>query len=286
MRARNVIVAMMAVFTLMSAAYAYQQFSQCRFIESRLENAPIPDDVGAKTEYFFARLKYPNIEHGPPANWLYPQPDPWTYGRPDFWLRRGHWQVDYPKAERTFMKGVQRLTRLHARTMEEVVDLDSDNIMNFPWIYAVEAGHWDLPQHQADKLREYLLKGGFLMCDDFHGTFDWSIFTASMKRVFPDRAITDIPNPDAIFHTLYDLDDRYQVPGAVMCFTHLTHEYDGYEAKWRAIRDDNGRIMVAICHNVDLGDAWEHADHPDYPERYSALAYRIGLNYIIYAMTH
>jgi hypothetical protein len=96
----------------------------------------------------------------------------------------------------------------------------------------------------------------------------------------------DIPIPTRIFHAIYDLDDRYQVPGAQYLRSGQTWEQDGYEAKWRGIYDDNGRLMVAICHNVDLGDSWENADDPRYPQEFSALGIRIGINYLIYALTH
>ena len=124
------------------------------------------------------------------------------------------------------------------------------------------------------------------MCDDFHGTREWDVFEASMRRVFPDRPIVDIENQDQIFHTLYDLDDRYQVPGAQFLYSGRTYEYDGYDPHWRGIYDDKGRLMVAICHDMDLGDSWEWADEPRYPEKYSALGIRIGVNYLVYAMTH
>ena len=150
----------------------------------------------------------------------------------------------------------------------------------------MESGHWDLTDAQCAKLREYLLRGGFLMTDDFHGTYEWEVFMASMSRVFPDRPVKDIPNNDAIFHVVFDLDNRFQVPGTVNYPFTKTYEYDGYEAEWKGIFDDKGRVMVAICHNMDLGDAWEHADNPAYPEKYTGLAYRIGINYIIYAMSH
>ena len=199
---------------------------------------------------------------------------------------RGSWSIDYPKADRQFMAGVRRLTRLHVRSVEQVVDLESDDIFNWPWIYAVEAGHWDLPDTQTAKLREYLLRGGFLMTDDFHGTFEWEVFMASMSRVFPDRPVVDIPKDDAIFHGVYNLDDKFQVPGLVNYPFNKTYEYDGYEPEWKGIYDDKGRVMVAICHNMDLGDAWEWADSPHYPEKYAGLAWRVGINYIIYAMSH
>ena len=117
------------------------------------------------------------------------------------------------------------------------------------------------------------------MCDDFHGTDEWEVFIDSMQKVFPDRPIVDIPNKDPIFHTVYDLDDRYQVPGA----QYLQHRTGSTKrtayrqpAHWRGIYDDNGRLMVAICHNMDLGDSWENADDPRYPEKFSALGIRIG----------
>jgi len=107
-----------------------------------------------------------------------------------------------------------------------------------------------------------------------------------MPKVLPGQPVVDIPDADHIFHTVFDLDERYQVPGAQ--FLNSGHEYekDGYQARWRGIYDDNGRLIVAICHNVDLGDSWENADDPRYPEKFSALGIRIGVNYLIYAMTH
>jgi hypothetical protein len=150
----------------------------------------------------------------------------------------------------------------------------------------VEPGHWDLTDGQVKKLREYLLKGGFLMTDDFHGSMEWDIFMMSVQRMFPDRPVVDLPNSEPIFHVLYDLDDRFQIPGLVNYPFDQTYEYDGVEAKWRGIYDDKGRLMLAICHNMDMGDAWEWADSPHYPEKYASLAYRIGINYIMYAMSH
>jgi hypothetical protein len=229
------------------------------------DDAPIPPGANEKTEWAFARLKYSS------------------------WRRRwrgGSWTTDYPRADRQFVQGVRRLSRVHACSAERVIDLSTDEIFYWPWVYAVEVGQWDLGDAEAKRLREYLLRGGFLMVDDFHGTYQWESFMASMRRVFPDRPVVDIDNKDAIFHVLYDLDDRFQVPGVQYLYSGRLYEQDGIEAKWRGIYDDKGRIMVAICHNMDLGDAWEWADDPRYPERFASLAYRIGVNYIVYAMTH
>jgi hypothetical protein len=153
-------------------------------------------------------------------------------------------------------------------------------------MYAVEVGYWYLNDEQAAKLREYLLRGGFLMTDDFHGTPEWMGFMHSMSRVFPDRPVVDIANDDQVFHLIYDLDGKVQVPGLQYLYTGRIAERDGIEPKWRGIYDDRGRLMVLICHNQDYGDAWEWADHPSYPEKYASQAYRLGINGIIYSMTH
>ena len=135
-------------------------------------------------------------------------------------------------------------------------------------------------------MRDYLLKGGFLMVDDFHGTADWESSWEECAWSFRTGPIEDLDSKDEIFHVLYDLEDRFQVPGEQYVNTGRTYEKDGYEPKWRAIRDDRGRVIVAICHNMHLGDAWEWADMPEYPERFASMAFRIGLDYIIYGMTH
>jgi hypothetical protein len=186
--------------------------------------------------------------------------------------------------------------------VEQVVSLDgSDDVFNWPVLYGVEVGHWALTDDEAKQMREYLLRGGFFMCDDFHGSElyrspdmsqplnEWDVFTRSMGKVFPDREIEDIPDGDPIFHTLFDLDERFQVPGSANYWQfHITYEKGetGKVPHWRCIRDDKGRIMVAICHNMDLGDGWENSDDPKYEERWSSLAYRIGMNYFVYDLTH
>ena len=256
------------------AIYAIQPFREYPGVE--YSNFPVPPDFQEKTEWVFARLMYPPVNR--------------YYGGFEFlgdW-RQGasNWTMDYPRSDRHFSAALRRLTRIHARSAEQPVNLDDHDVYDYPWLYGVEVGHWNLSDDQAKTFREYVLRGGFFMCDDFHGTIEWEVFTASMQRVFPDRPIVEIPSPDAIFHTIYDLDDRYQVPGAQFLETHQLWEKDGKIPHWRGIYDDKGRLMVAICFDMDLGDSWEHADNPQYPEKFSALGIRIGVDYVIYAMTH
>lgn len=242
------------------------------------DNIEIPTDYQEQTEWVFARLMYPpypGAVHGRRrrgGNWK---------------LGNSSWTTDYTAADRHVSRALRRLTRIHVRSVEQPVDLDDgDDVFNYPWLYAVEVGHWQLTDSQVKQMREFFDRGGFFMCDDFHGTEEWAVFTATMERVFPDRPIVDIPDSDSIFHVVYDLDYRYQVPGAQYLRSGRTYEYDGYQPRWRGIYDAKGRLMIAICHDMDLGDAWEWADDPNYDEKFSALAFRIVTNYVVYSMTH
>ncbi len=239
---------------------------------------PLPDDYNEKTEFVFARLMYP--------------PNPYSqFGRGgrrwDWRQGRTSWTNDYPRADRHFMVALRRLTRIHARSAEQPVNLDDgDDVFHWPWLYAVMAGSMNLTDAQAAKLREYLLRGGFLVCDDIWGSLDWRLFEQTMARVLPGRPIEEIPDDDPVFHTVYNLTERGPIPGAWSLRSGIPYLADGYVPHWRGIYDDRGRLMVAIWVNVDTGDSWEWADVPQYPEKYSALGIRMGVNHVIYAMTH
>lgn len=233
---------------------------------------PLPPDYQQPAEWTRGRLKYHSVP---------------VHAGMGYWEGRNSWTIDYPRSDRHLLAGIRRLTRIDTKSVEQVVELDgTDDIYNWPFVYGVETGHWNLSEEEAAQMREFLERGGFFMCDDFHGTLEYENFLVSMKRVFPNRPIVDLDNKEAIFHVIYDLDDRFQIPGYQYLISHLTYEYDGFEAKWRGIYDDQGRIMVAICLNMDMGDAWEHSDNPEYPEAFASLAYRIGVNYVVYHLTH
>jgi hypothetical protein len=279
MRTRTILAIGLVSLSAWGVLRAQKPFKEYPGIE--YEDFALPPDWNKPAEWTRARLRYPDIT-GYPNRGFYRN-------------FAGFWTMDYPRSDRHLLAGVRRLTRVDTRSVEQVVSLDgSDEVFNWPTLYGVEVGHWLLPDDQASQLRDFLNRGGFLMVDDFHGTApyrgvrEWDTFTDSMSRVFPDRPIVDIPDDDPIFHTIYDLDDRVQVPGAQIFETHLTYEAGetGKVPHWRAIRDDRGRIMVAICHNMDLGDAWEWSDDPRYNEKWAGLAYRIAMNYFIYDFTH
>jgi hypothetical protein len=257
----------------LGSLYAFQRpFRQFPGVE--YENFETPPDAGQPAEWVFARLMYP-----PGWNDGYK-------GRYDGDWHQGLslWTQDYPRADRHFSEAMRRLTRMSVRSVEQPVNLDEGDQFDYPWLYAVQVGEWGITDQQALELREYLLRGGFFMADDLHGSTEWAVFQESMKRVFPDRPIVEVENTDSLFHTVYDLNERFQVPGAA--HLRLGYKNGGIGAQWRAIYDDKGRVMVAISYNSDLGDAWEWADSPEYPERFSDLAIRIGVNYVVYAMTH
>jgi len=240
-------------------------------------NFGLPEDWREKTEFAFARLMFP------------PGPLNGYRGRDAEWhTGMSLWTQDFPRADRHFSLALRRLTRLHVRSVEQVVNLEEGDAYDWPWLYAVQVGEWGLTDRQGQLLREYCLRGGFFMADDFHGQDEWYEFESRIKKAFPEYTIREIENNDPIFHAVYDLNERYQVPGQA----HLRPGYKSNNgpsalgAHWRAIVDDKGRVMVAITYNSDIGDAWEYADDSWYPERFSDLAIRVGVNYIVYAMSH
>jgi len=173
-------------------------------IEYRIGSIPLPPDYQAKTEWTFARLMYPG---GPNDGYIGREAPDWRDGI-------SLWTQDFPRADRHFALAVRRLTRIDVRSVEQIVNLDDGpEVYNWPWLYAVQVGEWGITDDQAKKLRDYCLRGGFFMADDFHGTLEWQVFQESMQRVFPDRHLVDIPDSDAIFHTVYDLSQRYQIVG-------------------------------------------------------------------------
>jgi len=258
----------------LSALYAFQRpFRQFPGVE--YYTFDLTPDWQEKAEFAFARLMFP------------PGPLNGYRGRDAEWHQGlSLWTQDYPRADRHFSQAVRRLTRIHTRSVEQPVNLEEGDAYDWPWLYAVQVGEWGLSDAQGKLLREYCLRGGFFMADDFHGQAEWYEFESRMKKAFPEYPIRDIEDADAIFHTVYDLNDRYQIPGQAHLYNGYKGGADGRGAHWRGIFDTQGRVMVAISYNSDVGDAWEYADDPRYPARFADLAIRLGVNYIVYSMTH
>ncbi|HEX3878601.1 MAG TPA: DUF4159 domain-containing protein [Bryobacteraceae bacterium] len=267
---------------LIGTAFAFQRpFREFPGVEYSIGDIPLPPDYQQKTEWTFARLMYPPIAGGRYGGYRFGRMGgmDWTHGG-------AIWTQDFPRADRHFSLAVRRLTRLSVRSVEQPINLDEGDVYDWPWLYAVQVGHWNLSDAQVQAMREYLLRGGFFMADDFWGDQEWNVFMASMKRVFPDRDVVDLPNNAPIFHSVYDLTDRYQVASQGSVNRGVSFKCSPCPDKWRGIYDDKGRIMVAVTYQSDVGDSWEWADAPTYPAEYAALGIRIGINYIVYAMTH
>ena len=201
------------------------------------------------------------------------------------------WAIDYPYAEVHFLPALRRLTNISVADDSHHLQLTDDAIFQHPFLFAqqVGQGNWSPNNEEAARLREYLLRGGFFVVDDFHGEYDWFVFQSAMQRVLPDRSIVEIPLDDALMNVFFDLNKNTQIPGRrhLRCCRggQIVAQMQG-RPRWRGIYDDKGRLMVAINFNMDMGDAWEHADDPVYPVPMTKLAYSFGVNYVIYAMTH
>jgi hypothetical protein len=236
--------------------------------------APLPADYKVPGEFVVGRLMYP----GGPFGW---------FGFGD-WTQGGTaWAVDYPKGDRFFARVLRRLTTINVRSVEQPVNLDDgDDVYDWPFLIVGLPGMWDLTDAQVAKLRDYLLRGGFLLCDSFFGTREWDGFVRGMNRIFPGRPIIDLPDDHPLFHTVYDLTGKGQVPNWNALRAGVPYRADGVVPHWRAVLDDHGRAMVVIAFNNDLGDSWQWADDPGYPEKSASLGLRMSVNFAVYALTH
>jgi len=235
--------------------------------ESRADVAQI-QTTGVPREFYFSRVAY--------------------RGFGGYYGRGRSWATDYPKADQIFLSFIDRLLpNLDAYEREFVVTLDDPDIRRFPFLYALEVGRMSLSPPEIEGLRNYLLAGGFLVIDDFWGTQEWAQFEYEIRQVLPGYEIVDLPIEHNIFTTFYEIDEIIQVPNVGNGVRGgPTHERDGFIPMVKGIHDDNGRLMVVINWNTDLGDAWEWADDPYYPLKYSLYAYEMGVNFIVYAMSH
>lgn len=229
----------------------------------------------------------------PPVDYLAPKPYHEFYFTRAVYsggMRRwgGSWAIDFPKADRQFLYVIGRtLELLDVYQWENPVRLDDPALLDFPFLYALEVGRMNLTEPEAVGLRDYLERGGFLVIDDFWGTRQWDVFESEIRKVFPDRPIVELTPEHELFNVFYEINEIIQVPSVANAQRGgPTWEQDGYEAHVRGIFDDHGRLMVVINWNTDLGDAWEWSENPAYPFEFSNFAHKLGVNFIIYSMTH
>jgi len=203
---------------------------------------------------------------------------------------RNKWATDYPDSDFNFSYRLHELTALETDPYGKIVELTDDALFDYPWLYMIEPGEMDLSEPEVLNLRKHLLNGGFMMVDDFWGSFEWRNFYDNIKRVFPDREPIELPQSHDIFHCVYDLKEKPQIPSIHAFWRGTTSERgaDSAVAHYMGIFDDKGRMMVIICHNTDVGDGWEREglDNEYFKQFSEKWSYPLGINILMYAMTH
>ncbi len=273
-RACSLLALLAALLMTQAPAGAQSEFRIYPGFEGWATEAPLPPDYQVPAELTVGRLMYPDGRSG------------------TAWLSGGtSWTDDYPRGDRTLVQMLRRFTRIHVRGVEQPVNLDDgDDVYYWPFMVVGLAWAWQLTDDQAAKLREYLLRGGFMFCDSFFGPRNWYVFQESLNRVFPDRPMIEMTDDHPIFHIAYDLPNMttVQIPN-INGVRRGGRGFMGGDSEiplWRGIVDDDGRLMVLIAYNNDVADAWQWADDPRYPAVEANLALRLGANLAVYAMTH
>ncbi|MCU0915937.1 MAG: DUF4159 domain-containing protein [Planctomycetes bacterium] len=205
----------------------------------------------------------------------------------------GSWATDYPDSDLNFSYRLHQLTSMEVNPDGIVLELTDPELVNYPFLYMLEPGRLVFEDDEVEALRRYLLNGGFLMVDDFWGEDEWFNFYREIKRVFPDREPRELPVEHPIFHAVFDLKEKPQVPSIDWALRGRSYgvtweREDAQEVHFKGIEDDKGRLMVIICHNTDLGDGWEREGENEwyFHEFSEKKAYPMGINIVVYAMTH
>ncbi len=205
----------------------------------------------------------------------------------------GRWATDYPDSDLNFSFRLQQLTSMQVDPQGKVIELTAPRLFDYPFIYIVEPGYLMFSEPEVQALRQYLLNGGFLMVDDFWGEEEWWNFYTQIKRVFPDREPVELPLDHPIFHCVFDLKEKPQIPSITHAlngrYAGITWEREDAKTPYfKALYDDKGRMMAIICHNTDLGDGWEREGENEwyFHEFSEKKAYPLGINIVFYAMTH
>lgn len=249
----------------------FQNFRQRR----RPQTVPQQDQSGNSVgEYTFVRMIYESPMRG--------------YGRRGYGYGGGTWTTDYPEADNNFIVGLREWagTNLKIAPRPEALEILDDRIFNYPILYIVEPGFMELSEEQALRLREYSARGGFLFFDDFWGDYEWENLVEQLHKIWPDYKPKDLPLNHPIFHSYLDVEEVVQVPNVYNAMRGVTSEKGGIVPHYMGVEDKNGRVICFIAYNCDLGDAWEWINDSRYPVKYGLPAYKVGINVVIYAMSH
>lgn len=202
------------------------------------------------------------------------------------------WATDYPDSDLNFSFRLQQMTAIRVNPEPTIVSILDPKMKEYPFLYTLETGALELSQLEARLLREHLLNGGFLMIDDFWGDEEWENTRRQMVKIFPDRPITELELDHPIYSTVFQLKEKPQVPSIEYAMsgrtTGIFYEKGGKVVHYYGIFDTKGRMMVIICRNTDLGDGWEREGEDPYffKEFSEKKAYPMGINIIVYSMTH
>lgn len=232
----------------------------------------LQDDRFAGLQWRFVRIKYTAFTTD-------------SRFQPDYWGEP--WAIDGPAAEQNLSRRLRTATAIEVND-PIVLTLEDPKLWDQGWIYFVEPGNLRLKDEEVSILREFLLRGGTATFDDFHGPYEWDNFAGEMKRVFPDREPVEIEPPHPLYTCFYNITAYPQIPGLGSFFAGRTWEKGGFVPHLRAILDDRGRPMVLVNWNTDMGDGVEWSNAEEYPSyvKYTAEAYRMFINEIIYSLTH
>ena len=209
------------------------------------------------------------------------------------------WGVDYPRADQNLSIRLSELTKSRGNFDESrdpnyyVIRATDEELFNCPFVMMTEPGGAYFDDHEAKALRTYMLKGGFLWVDDFWGEYAWQHWVGEVRKMFPEEQaypIIDVPSNHSMFHTLFDVKEFPQIPGIVVWERwHTTSERgaDSATPHARAILDSHGRVMFFMSHNTDFGEGYDReGDDPMYFYKFSVPGYAVGIDILLYAMTH
>ena len=270
---RIIVVFLLAVLVLASLLRSVGQQPLSGFEDGNVTSRYRPTQLTATTkptgEFRFVRIIYPS-PHSPYNQWF-----------------GGAWKVDYPEADENFTEGIHEWASTNLNLSRPVQIRPTDQrLFDYPFAYIVEPGHMELTDEDAAALREYLMRGGFLFLDDFHGEIEWQHAREQVRKILPEYEIKDLPLTHPIFHSYFDVDQVVQVPGVAALIHGVTYEKGGVTPHYMGVENKNGRLMIFLTRNCDLGDAWEWINDPRYPARFGLVAYKVGMNVITYAMSH
>jgi hypothetical protein len=227
-----------------------------------------PDRDESAPEFVFARLACSNRE-----SWMY-----W----PDYWPDTPPWKHDYPESDEYFIGLVRELTGVHVKPdAYRIVRLDSPDVFKYPFLYLSEPGFLTLNEKEIANLGEYIRRGGFIMADDFrtkeflHGPEELDVLRYYLKRAVPERELVRLDMKHPIFHSFFDVDVQ-----------NMHAPYGNWTPQFWGLTDEHGNVQLIANYNNDVGDYWKYLDEGQKPLRDSSRAIRLGLDYVVYAMSH